>query len=59
MSLTCLHSTLKKVLLPTFGTPTIPILRDVPNRPKYMGDCSSSTFFFGGMATTKVDKELI
>ena len=31
---------------PTFGRPTIPIFKDVPNRPRSTGDSSS---FFGGI----------
>jgi len=45
---------LKKVDFPTFGKPTIPILREVPSRPKRSGGFSTSFFFLGGMLTSQI-----
>ena len=43
-----LVSMLKKVDLPTFGSPTMPQRKFVPRRPISTG-FSSSTFFLGGI----------
>lgn len=54
-----LVSTLKKVDFPTFGKPTIPIFKEVPNRPRSSGFFSSSCFFFGGISSDHVERCLL